>query len=105
MSAKLSTHVLNLVTGRPGAGMAIELRRDGKSLKHTRTDGDGRALLLSESEMATGEYELLFHVGEYFDDRSFLDQVPIRFHLHDPTVSYHVPLLCTPCAYSTYRGS
>jgi hydroxyisourate hydrolase len=105
MSAKLSTHVLNLVTGRPGAGMAIELWSDGKSLKHLRTDGDGRALLLSGSEMAAGEYELVFHVGEYFDNRTFLDQVPIRFRIQDPTAAYHVPLLCTPWAYSTYRGS
>ena len=55
--------------------------------------------------MVAGEYELLFHVGDFFGDKSFLDRVPIRFLITDATASHHVPLLCTPWAYSTYRGS
>jgi 5-hydroxyisourate hydrolase len=55
--------------------------------------------------MKAGAYELVFYVGDYFGDRSFLDQVPVRFTISDPQAKYHVPLLVTPWAYSTYRGS
>lgn len=105
MSAKLSTHVLDQVKGHPARGMAIALFRNGTSLKQASTDADGRALLLAASEMAEGDYEIVFHVGDYFGQREFLDQVPIRFRISDATAAYHVPLLCTPWAYSTYRGS
>jgi len=109
MSAKLSTHVLDLTTGRPAAGVRIELHdlTTGALLKTVHTNADGRtdAPLLCGEELKAGEYELLFHVGSYFHAKSFLDRVPIRFHITDPTAAYHVPLLCTPWAYSTYRGS
>ena len=109
MSAKLSTHVLDLTTGKPAAGMAIELRNaaTGAVIKTVKTNADGRTdgPLLTGDEVQVGEYELLFHVGEYFQDRSFLDLVPIRFRISDASAGYHVPLLCTPWAYSTYRGS
>ncbi len=109
MSAKLSTHVLDLSTGKPAAGMRIELHDvdAGALLKTVQTNADGRTdepLLLGDALLA-GEYELLFHVGSYFQDKTFLDRVPVRFHVTDRTASYHVPLLCTPWAYSTYRGS
>jgi 5-hydroxyisourate hydrolase len=105
MSAKLSTHVLDLTTGRPAPGITLELRRDAILLKTLTTDADGRALLLSAPEMAVGDYEITFHVGAYFGQATFLDRVPIRFRISDPTTGYHVPLLCTPWSYSTYRGS
>lgn len=107
MSAKLSTHVLDTKNGRPAAGLKLELWYGGVPLKVAHTNADGRtdAPLLSAEEMRAGDYELLFHVGEYFGERSFLDQVPVRFRISDPTASYHVPLLCSPWAYSTYRGS
>jgi len=105
MSAKLSTHVLDLTTGRPAAGLALELWRGGELVKTTKTDADGRALLLSAAEMVAAEHEIVFCVGDYFKDTSFLDRVPIRFRISDPAKGYHVPLLCTPWAYSTYRGS
>ncbi|MDQ6808498.1 MAG: hydroxyisourate hydrolase [Verrucomicrobiota bacterium] len=105
----LSTHVLDTANGRPAAGMKIELWSRDRSalLKTVTTNADGRtdAPLLSTDEMTSGEYELVFHVGEYFDDRSFLDQVPVRFTIPDAQAKYHVPLLVTPWAYSTYRGS
>jgi len=109
MSARLSTHVLDLTTGKPARGMRIELRdvEAGALLKTVLTNADGRTdepLLIGDALQAI-EYELLFHVGGYFDDKTFLDRVPIRFRISDPTASYHVPLLCTPWAYSTYRGS
>ena len=109
MNAKLSTHVLDLTRGQPAAGMKIELREwaTGALLKEVITNADGRTdtPLLDAAELRAGEYELLFHVGDYFGDKSFLDRVPVRFHVTDPTASHHVPLLCTPWAYSTYRGS
>ena len=109
MSAKLSTHVLDTVIGRPAQGMKIELRSlDGGSLiKSTIKNSDGRtdAPMLGESEMQTGVYELTFYVGDYFGQKQFLDTVPVRFVIDDATASYHVPLLCSPWAYSTYRGS
>ncbi|HWA87817.1 MAG TPA: hydroxyisourate hydrolase [Opitutus sp.] len=116
MPAKLSTHVLDLTSGRPAEGIKIDLwRRDGSSsparLKHVATNRDGRidAPLLEGAELKAGSYELVFHVREYFAahgvDGGFLDEVPIRFNVTDATASYHVPLLVTPWSYSTYRGS
>ena len=109
MSAKLSTHVLDLTSGRPAAGMTIDLHNlsIGALLKTVRTNADGRtdAPLLVGDELKADEYELLFHVGDYFHDKTFLDIVPIRFYIADPNAGYHVPLLCTPWAYNTYRGS
>ncbi len=105
----LSTHVLDTKNGRPAAGMKIELwsRDDAALLKTVTTNRDGRtdAPLLSGDEMKAGSYELIFHVGDYFGDREFLDQVPVRFTISDAGAKYHVPLLVTPWAYSTYRGS
>jgi 5-hydroxyisourate hydrolase len=114
MPGKLSTHVLDLTTGRPAVGMRIELwNHDGKHtlLKAVTTNADGRTdtPLLSGAEMAVGSYELLFFVKDYFvthlDDSPFLDRVPVRFAIADARATYHVPLLVTPWAYSTYRGS
>ena len=114
MPSKLSTHVLDLVTGRPAAGMRIELwSLEGKHmlLKSVTTNADGRtdAPLLDAATMKVGTYELLFFVKDYFvthhRDSPFLDRVPVRFAIADAAASYHVPLLVTPWAYSTYRGS
>ena len=107
---KLSTHVLDLLHGRPAAGMKIELRSVGESatlIQSAVTNPDGRteAPLLAGEALLAGEYELTFHVGDYFGEAVFLDRVPVRFRIGDPAANYHVPLLCTPWAYSTYRGS
>ena len=105
----LSTHVLDTMRGRPAAGMKIELWSGDRSelIKTVSTNNDGRtdAPLLTGAAMKSGGYELVFHVGDYFGDRSFLDQVPVRFTISDASAKYHVPLLVTPWAYSTYRGS
>jgi hydroxyisourate hydrolase len=94
--------------------MTIELWRGGRRIATVVTNADGRtdAPLLTAATLEAGEHELVFHVGEYFagsealgDDAPFLDRVPVRFTIADPTARYHVPLLCTPWAYSTYRGS
>jgi hydroxyisourate hydrolase len=116
--AKLTTHVLDIAHGRPAAGLQIELwaltgeRRNLLKTVHTNADGRTDQPLLVEPELAGGEYELVFFVGDYFEQKSkaaatvpFLNRVPVRFGIADPTSSYHVPLLCSPWAYSTYRGS
>jgi len=92
--------------------MAFELARLGADggrevLARVRTDGDGRSPgpLLAGDALRAGRYELLFDVGGYFGERAFLDEVPVRFRVADPEAHYHVPLLTSPWAYSTYRGS
>ena len=114
MPGKLSTHVLDLTTGKPAAGMKVELWSHGatpKLLKTVTTNADGRtdAPLLEAATMAAGSYELVFWVKDYFTarktDSPFLDRVPVRFNITDPAAGYHVPLLVTPWAYQTYRGS
>jgi 5-hydroxyisourate hydrolase len=112
--------VLDVVRGRPAAGVQVELLRHApgmgapETLTRTRTNADGRTdePLLAAGELAAGVYELVFDVGAYFeahgladDVRPFLGLVPIRFGVADPEASYHVPLLVSPWAYSTYRGS
>jgi 5-hydroxyisourate hydrolase len=99
----LSTHVLDVSRGRPAAGVAVALRRDGAVVASVVTDAGGRARL--GDALAAGEYELEFAVGDYFGSRDFLDRVPVRFRIADPDAHYHVPLLVSPWAYSTYRGS
>jgi 2-oxo-4-hydroxy-4-carboxy-5-ureidoimidazoline decarboxylase len=111
--AKLSTHVLDTAQGRPARDMQIQLWSMGgaqpRLLKTVRTNGDGRtdAPLLEAGEMRPGEYELVFFVGDYFalPAPRFLDLVPVRFGIADASAPYHVPLLCSPWSYSTYRGS
>ena len=108
-SPSLTTHVLDTTRGLPAAGMTIELWSvdQSKMLKTVRTNSDGRtdAPLLAAGEMAAGNYELIFFVGDYFGERRFLDRVPVRFVISDPATKYHVPLLVSPWSYSTYRGS
>ena len=119
-SGRLTTHVLDTAHGRPASGLAIELWRmgpvgDGRvRLKAVRTNADGRtdAPLLVGDELTPGVYELVFAVGPYFaalglaaTDPPFLDRVPVRFGIADPTAGYHVPLLVSPWSYSSYRGS
>lgn len=110
MAGKLSTHVLDLTTGRPAAGMRVELcDGDGMVVRAVVTNGDGRTdrPMLEGATMRAGVFELRFFVGEFFGDAEagFLDVVPVRFRISNAEVGYHVPLLCTPWAYSTYRGS
>lgn len=112
MAGKLTTHVLDTMNGRPAAGMAVVLARingDSRELVgEVRTNSDGRVdePLLEGSDFGAGTYELTFDVGGYFgSDDGFLGKVPVRFAVTDGAMHYHVPLLVSPFAYSTYRGS
>lgn len=108
---KLTTHVLDTAHGRPGAGIAIEVYRiegeTGTLVAKATTNRDGRTEkpLLEGEALRSGTYQLVFHVGAYFKSQGFLDVVPIRFKIADAGAHYHVPLLCSPWSYSTYRGS
>jgi 5-hydroxyisourate hydrolase len=115
---KLTTHVLDTANGRPGAGIRIELHAlagDARRLLKTAlTNRDGRcdAPLLEGAEFVAGEYELVFHAGDYFAANGaalpqprFVDRVVLRFGVADADAHYHVPLLVSPWSYSTYRGS
>jgi 5-hydroxyisourate hydrolase len=108
---KLTTHVLDTAHGQPGAGIAVELYRleneTGTLVAKAITNRDGRtdAPLLEGERFHTGTYQLVFHIGAYFKAQGFLDVVPIRFTVADAAVHYHVPLLCSPWSYTTYRGS
>ncbi len=116
---RLSTHVLDTHSGRPAAGIAVELvelSELGASRVVTRaiTNADGRTdqPLIGGRPVPIGRYELTFSVGKYFAERQvpmsdppFLDQIPLRFAVSEPEGHLHVPLLVTPWSYATYRGS
>ena len=115
---RLSTHVLDVVAGKPAAGVRLVLREIGASaesvLKEVVTNADGRtdAPLMAGAPLRLGRYEIAFHIGDYFArqglpaaDPPYLDIVPLRFGIAEPEGHYHVPLLASPWSFSTYRGS
>ncbi|HEX7885069.1 MAG TPA: hydroxyisourate hydrolase [Phenylobacterium sp.] len=110
----LTTHVLDTMHGRPAAGVSLRLSRDGEALVSAVTNRDGRIdqPLLTSKDLTPGAYRLQFDVGEYFRDLgvalarpAFLEVVTIDFGVAEAGTHYHVPLLVSPFAYSTYRGS
>ncbi|MCB6179112.1 hydroxyisourate hydrolase [Rhodobacter sp. Har01] len=115
---RLTTHVLDTARGCPAAGVKIALYRvsgnSHRKIAETATNADGRteAPMLAGKGFAAGSYELVFFAGDYLrasgqagEGVLFLDQIPIRFGISDAAQHYHVPLLISPFAYSTYRGS
>lgn len=115
---RLTTHVLDIAHGRPGAGMRVSLyRKSGGSyalIKEISTDADGRcaAPLLEGDAFIAGEYRLVFAAGAYFAAQglqlpqpAFVGEVTLDFGVAEALAHYHVPLLVSPYGYSTYRGS
>ena len=112
---RLTTHVLDTALGRPAEGLEVTLRDEsGAVIARAATNDDGRcdAPLLEGGALKSGRYELTFHTGDYLrrtqadlPEVPFLEDVPIRFGVSDPSAHYHVPLLLSPFGYSTYRGS
>ena len=118
VNGRLSTHVLDTHAGRPAVGIAIELYEfageNAHCIETAITNADGRTdkPLIGDRPLPIGRYELRFAVGNHFRSRGiasgdppFFDIVPLRFSIAEPEGHYHVPLLCTPWSYSTYRGS
>ncbi|MFD1302527.1 hydroxyisourate hydrolase [Methylobacterium marchantiae] len=115
---RLSTHVLDTLSGKPAGGMKIDfyVSENGayRLVTQMTTNADGRTdkPVLAGDALKAGRYQFVFHVGDYFQakgvpqsDPPFLDLVPIQFSIADAKAHYHVPLLTTPWSYSTYRGS
>jgi len=115
---KLTTHVLDTAHGCPGAGIRVELYATGATgrthVKSDVTNDDGRCAtaLLEGATLQPGQYELVFHAGDYYAARGvdlpsprFLDRIALAFGIADASQNYHVPLVMTPWSYSTYRGS
>ena len=113
---RLTTHVLDTATGRPAAGLTVELYRVDAAdtcLAVAVTNAEGRLdrPLVDGDALIAGVYELRFHAGDWLRGRGqlpeppFLDVVPVRFGVASPNEHYHVPLLFSPYGYATYRGS
>ena len=116
--AHITTHVLDTAKGLPASGVVVTLQRvRGKdrvfvATETTTADGRTPAPLLAGDTIPIGQYELTFHMGDYWrahgetlGSPAFLDDIVLRVGIADPHGRYHVPLLVSPYGYSTYRGS
>jgi 5-hydroxyisourate hydrolase len=116
--SQVTTHVLDLASGRPAAGVAVVLERlpeagDGagagaETVATARTDGDGRVGALGPEVLRAGVYRLRFDTGAFHGGSGFYPEVAISFRVTggaDGGGHYHVPLLLGPWGYTTYRGS
>jgi 5-hydroxyisourate hydrolase len=111
----ISTHVLDLTSGLPAAGVGVILERQGQGgefepVSRARTDADGRVreLVPGAVDLDVGTYRLTFETGAYFETletEGFYPRVSVLFSVRDATQHHHVPLLLSPYGYSTYRGS
>ena len=114
---KLTTHVLDVYSGKPGKGIRVDLffingkKKEKISSLILNNDGRSDQPLVENEKFKSGKYELVFYIGDYFNkiidskDLPFLDDVIIRFGISNNKENYHVPLLVSPWSYSTYRGS
>ena len=114
---KLTTHVLDIFSGKPGKGIKVELfffngeKREKINSIILNSDGRSDKPLVENDTFKNGKYELIFYIGDYFkkittlDEIQFLDDVVVRFGISNNKENYHVPLLVSPWSYSTYRGS
>jgi len=102
----VTTHVLDTANGRPAAGIAVRFETaEGKPIADGRTDDDGRIRELGPDTLEPGSYRLVFDTGAYLGPDAFFPEVALTFRISDGTAHHHVPLLLSPFAYSTYRGS
>ena len=111
-TSHVTTHVLDTGSGRPAARVAVALDMlDGGSwvtLAAGTTDDDGRVKTLGPEKLASGTYRLTFDTGAYYattGTETFFPEVSLTFAVSEAQPHYHVPLLLSPFAYSTYRGS
>ena len=111
MSA-VTTHVLDTARGRPASGVPVRLERvtpaGAEVLAEATTDDDGRVRDLGPDRVEEGTYRLVFDTAGYHSgqgETGFFPEVVVTFAVTDPSAHHHVPLLLSPFAYSTYRGS
>ena len=114
---KLTTHVLDVYSGKPGSGIKVDLyqiqnsKREKLSSVILNNDGRTDKPFIEGSNFKEGQYELVFFVGDYFKKITeipkipFLDDVVVKFGISNANEHYHVPLLVSPWSYSTYKGS
>jgi 5-hydroxyisourate hydrolase len=103
----VSTHVLDSVSGRPAAGIAVRLFAGDELVGEEVTDADGRCRPAAGTT-APGTHRLVFATGSWFAEQgrdAFYPEVVLTFDVREPAEHHHVPLLLAPFAYSTYRGS
>lgn len=115
MASKITTHVLDLVLGKPAAGIGVELEQQlhdmsWRALARGKTNSDGRVtdLLPDQQELLRGSYRLIFQTAPYFHSGgvySIYPSITVAFEVQDVTSHYHIPLLLSPHGYTTYRGS
>ncbi len=112
--SKLTTHALDIYSGKPAKDLKVDvyfILEKREKIKSVVLNNDGRSNEVLIEPIKTGNYELVFHVGEYFkkivelQSPNFLDEVSIKFGISNPKEKYHIPLLFSPWSYSTYRGS
>jgi 5-hydroxyisourate hydrolase len=96
----ISTHILDTEQGVPAAGVKVALYRGMDLISLQETDENGRIAELSEGQLDPGEYRLVFYV-----DGPFFERVDLTLAIVEPGAHYHVPLLLSPFACTTYRGS
>jgi 5-hydroxyisourate hydrolase len=105
----VTTHVLDAAHGRPAVGVAVALYDAfGSLIADGATDTDGRVSDLGPEALPVGEYRIVFQTGAWFEASetpSFFPRVTLEFEIADADSHYHVPLLLSPFAFSTYRGS
>lgn len=110
----ITTHVLDISTGKPAAGIHVVLMRmeDGRRIRAgagiTNADGRLEDLIADKSALQAGVFELTFETGTYFvqhGSQPFHPRVLVTVEITDPAQNYHVPLLISPYGYTTYRGS
>jgi len=113
---KLTTHVLDIYSGKPGKGIQVDVyyvsnQRNKLNSIVLNNNGRSEKPLVQGTDFKVGEYELVFFVGDYFKQITnlpktpFLNEVVVRFGISNPNEHYHVPLLVSPWSYSIYRGS
>ena len=103
---RISTHVLDLSSGRPAAGLRVSLFQGDRLVGSGETDAGGRIADLAEQPLEAGAYRLVFEVGAYFGEREHLFRtVALEVDLRAPVRHHHLPLLIAPFSSTAYRGS
>jgi 5-hydroxyisourate hydrolase len=106
LTGRLTTHVLDTARGCAASFMRVDFS-SGDELATVTLDAGGRAVLLEGADFCAGDYEILFHAGDYqqhYGAAAFFTIIPIRFTITDASQHYHIPLVLSPYGYSTYRG-